>query len=123
MIRARYLVLAAAAAGCGTGSLLDEARVSRAAAPLAEISSSGAQSPEIVGLYVDQMVKRMRARCSPPPGTTAEIVVTVDRDGYIAELGMRASTDTLVDCARSEIESQRLPKARGPTLIAARLEL
>lgn len=116
------LVLAGALAGCGGGSLLDEPRASTAHPPVRSIESTGGQSPKIVGLYVEQMVKRVRDRCAPETGTTVELAMTVDSRGWVAEVGMRASAAALVPCARSELAAQRFPKAKGATLIAATIE-
>ena len=118
----RLFALAACALGCSDGSVLDEPAPATAVGAVVEVESSGAQSTKIVGLYVERMSKRLRIACNPPAGTRAELALTIDREGYVAEVGIRAEPPALVVCARSELARQRLPRTSGSTLIGATIQ-
>jgi hypothetical protein len=116
------LVIASIALGCDGGSQLAAPESSAPIGPIVSIESSGGQNPRVVGLYLDKMIKRVRNKCRVAPGTTAELAMTVDRSGHVAEVGMRSAVAALVPCARSELANQRLPQAKTATLIGATIQ-
>jgi hypothetical protein len=119
----RRVALAAALFACDGGSKLDAPMPSGLSARVLSVESSGGQSPKVVGLYMDRIADRVRIACRPEPGTTAEIVLTVDRTGRVAEVGIRTAATALVPCARRELANQRFPRVKTATLIGAHVEL
>lgn len=91
---------------------------------LVEVSAlevTGGHNVRIVGHYLQRALGRAARTCDPPPGTRAELAMTIDRRGHVAAVGLRSEAAREMACAREHIEKQRFPRGKRRVLVGARV--